>query len=104
LAEAVFTRADVLHTPVWSIPVPTIAESDQTAHPNAMEMIAASGRCVRPFNLVGLPAISVPAGFTANGLPSAFQLIARPFAEDTLLAAAAAYEAETSCTAAAPPL
>jgi aspartyl-tRNA(Asn)/glutamyl-tRNA(Gln) amidotransferase subunit A len=104
LAEAVFARADVLHTPVWSIPAPTIAESDQTAHPNAMEMIAASGRCVRPFNLVGLPAISVPAGFTANGLPSAFQLIARPFAEDTLLAAAAAYEAETACTAAAPPL
>lgn len=104
LAGSVFARADVLHTPVWTIPVPTIAESDQTAHPRAMEMIAASGRCVRPFNLVGLPAISVPAGFTANGLPAAFQMVARPFAEETLLAAAAAYERETRCTAPQPPL
>ena len=103
LAGAVFARADVLHTPVWPAPVPTIAESDQTAHPQAMEMIAASGRCVRPFNLVGLPAISVPAGFTANGLPAAFQMVARPFDEETLLAAAAAYERETRCTAPKPP-
>ena len=104
LAGAVFERADVLHTPVWPSPVPTIVESDQTAHPRAMEMIAASGRCVRPFNLVGLPAISVPAGFTANGLPSAFQMVSRPFDEETLLAVAAAYERETRCTALESPL
>ena len=101
LDEAVFVRADLLHAPVWSRPLPTIAESEPEADPG---FAAASGRCVRPFNFVGLPAVSIPAGFTANGLPNAFQLVARPFDEGLLLRAAWAYERETGCTQPAPPL
>ncbi|RMD63224.1 MAG: hypothetical protein D6826_05475, partial [Alphaproteobacteria bacterium] len=104
LTESVFAVADVLHTPVWPIPVPTIAESDLVTNPEFMDLITASGHCVRPFNFTGLPAIVVPAGMTENGLPTAFQLVARPFDEAGLLRAAAAYERETGCTAAAPPL
>ncbi len=43
-------------------------------------------------NLAGLPALSVPCGFDARGLPIGLQLIGRPLAEETLLRAARAYE------------
>ena len=44
----------------------------------------------------GLPALVVPAGFTSDGLPVGFELMGRPFAEPTLLAIAAGYEAHTN--------
>ena len=49
-----------------------------------------------PFNLTGLPAISVPCGFDALGLPIGLQLVARPWAEARLLRVARAYERATS--------
>jgi aspartyl-tRNA(Asn)/glutamyl-tRNA(Gln) amidotransferase subunit A len=48
-----------------------------------------------PVNLAGLPGVSVPAGFTAAGLPIGLQLIARPFEEATILRAGHAYERAT---------
>jgi len=48
-----------------------------------------------PFNLPGLPAISVPCGFTHAGLPVGLQLVARPWAEATVLSVAHAYEQAT---------
>jgi aspartyl-tRNA(Asn)/glutamyl-tRNA(Gln) amidotransferase subunit A len=46
-------------------------------------------------NLAGLPAVSVPCGFDAGGLPIGLHLIGRPFDEPTLLGVAAAYERRT---------
>jgi aspartyl-tRNA(Asn)/glutamyl-tRNA(Gln) amidotransferase subunit A len=48
-----------------------------------------------PFNLTGLPAISVPCGFGERGLPIGLQLAAAPFAEAMVLRVACAYEAAT---------
>ena len=48
------------------------------------------------YSLTALPAISVPGGFTSNGLPIGLQLGARPFAEETLFRAAHAYEQATT--------
>ncbi len=104
LEKSVFAKADILHTPVWTMPVPSIAESDVSANPGFMEFLNMTGYCVRPFNYTGLPAMSVPVGRTTNGLPTAMQLIGRPFDEALLLRAAAAYEGETNCTRDAPPL
>ena len=104
LGAAVFERADVLHAPIWPFPVPTIEEADVGANPGFLEYLTATGHCARPVSYTGLPAVSVPAGFTENGLPTAFQLIGRPFDEGLLLRMAAAYERETGCTAHAPPL
>lgn len=93
--DGVFSACDVLHTPVMVETQPTIAESDIGANPGFSKAMIAIGHCTRPFNFLGLPAISVPCGFGAEGLPVAFQLAARPFAEATLLRAARAYERET---------
>ena len=104
LDAAVFARAEVLHTPVWPFPIPTIAESDLAANPGFTEFIATTGHCTRPVNYAGLPAVGVPAGFTGNGLPAAFQLVGRPFDEARLLRAARAYERETEWSVMAPNL
>ena len=102
-AAAVFERADVLHAPVLTMPVPTIEESDLAANPGFSDYLVAFGHCSRPLNYLGLPALSVPAGFTANGLPTGFQLVGRPFDEARLFRAARAYERETGWSEQAPP-
>lgn len=47
---------------------------------------------VYPANMTGLPALSVPCGFTGDGIPIGLQIIGRPFAEPTVLRIGAAYE------------
>ena len=54
-------------------------------------------------NLAGLPAISIPCGFTHDKLPVGLQLTGRPFDEATLLRIADAYERDTSWWKEAPP-
>ena len=94
--------ADVLHLPAIPIPVPTIAET--TIGSDAAKVLTALTHCTRGLNYLGLPAISVPAGFTSNGMPCAFQLVARPFAEGSLLRAADAYQRVTEWHSRAPRL
>jgi aspartyl-tRNA(Asn)/glutamyl-tRNA(Gln) amidotransferase subunit A len=104
MAEVVFAKADALHLPTLTMPVPTIAESDIAANPGFAEYLTTFAKCARPFNYLGLPAISLPCGFTANGLPAAFQLVGRPFDEPLLFRLARAHERETGWTARAPAL
>jgi len=49
-----------------------------------------------PASLAGIPAISIPCGFSQNGLPIGLQLMGRPFEEETVLRAARAYELVTN--------
>ena len=56
-----------------------------------------------PFNLTGQPAATVPAGFTASGLPVGLQVVGRRHDERTVLAASAAFEAAAPWTARRPP-
>lgn len=102
--ETVFSQCEVLHLPVFSTPLPTLAEADIRNRPGFAEMVASITHNTRPINYLGLPSLAIPAGFTANGLPAAFQLVGRPFAEATLFRYAAAYEAATSWTSRAPDL
>jgi aspartyl-tRNA(Asn)/glutamyl-tRNA(Gln) amidotransferase subunit A len=88
----VFGRCDVLLTPTLSIPVPTLAETDVGSGESMWKVLSMLVHCTAPFNYLGLPAISVPAGFTTNGLPASLQLVARPFAEMMLFGVAGAYQ------------
>ena len=54
-----------------------------------------------PFNLSGIPAISVPCGFNAAGLPMGMQVAGRPWDEVTVLRLAHAYEQATDLPSAA---
>lgn len=93
--KGVFAHVDVVHAPVLSFPVPTLAETDVKAGPGFRDVIARLTHCTRTINYVGLPALSMPAGFTDNGLPVAFQLIGRPFAEARLLQLGNAFQQAT---------
>ena len=52
--------------------------------------------CTVPINLAGLPAVSIPCGFTKNNLPIGFQLIAKPLQEEIILQAAYTFELQNS--------
>lgn len=93
--QAAFATVDLLLAPVLTIPVPTIAETSGKRGKDYLDMVVALTRSTKVVNYFGLPSISVPCGFTANGLPTAFQLIGRPFAEAALLRAADAYQKVT---------
>ena len=58
-------------------------------------LAAISMRNTVPFDIFGLPAISVPCGFTSAGLPIGLQIVGAPFAESTVVALAHAYEQAT---------
>jgi aspartyl-tRNA(Asn)/glutamyl-tRNA(Gln) amidotransferase subunit A len=61
-------------------------------------------RNTRPVNVWGLPAISIPCGFTAAGLPIGLQIIGPQWREDTVLQIAYAYEQATAWGAQSPRL
>ena len=91
----VFEKADVLFAPVLPIQVPKLAQTEVGTPADVQRVIVALTRCTRNINYLGLPALAVPCGFTANGMPTGFQLIGRPFAEATLFRAGHAYQDAT---------
>jgi aspartyl-tRNA(Asn)/glutamyl-tRNA(Gln) amidotransferase subunit A len=88
---------DLLLMPLIPMPLPTIEETDVEGRSGdeVMAMVRGLTTFTRPFNLLGLPAVSVPCGFDPSGLPVAFQLVGRPFDDMLCLACAAAFQAET---------
>lgn len=86
---------DLIHVPALPVPTPTIEATTAGSAQDALRAIGRVTQATRGINYLGLPAISVPAGFTASGLPLAFQLVGRPFDEARLLQAADAYQRDT---------
>jgi aspartyl-tRNA(Asn)/glutamyl-tRNA(Gln) amidotransferase subunit A len=87
--DTFFESYDLLIVPSTPIAAPTIAGND------AVEQAARLTRFTAPFNLAGLPAVSVPCGFTTDGLPIGLQIVSRPWADAKVLNAAYAYEQAT---------
>lgn len=90
--QDVFGRCEILFTPTLPIRVPRRDETDVGAGARLWEVLGELVRCTAPFNYLGLPALSVPAGLDYRGLPIGVQLIGLPFGEPSLLAAAAVHE------------
>ena len=98
----VFDRCDAVLAPVCAVPVPAIVATDVADSDSMPATLGKLTRLSRPFNAMGLPALSVPAGFDSEGLPTGLQLGGRPFDEATLFALGAAFERETQHHRAAP--
>jgi amidase len=102
--NAIFDSHDVLVTPVMGgTALPVRRWEGRGAIRTVLGMSRFYPFCV-PWNHLGNPAISVPAGFAADGMPLAVQIIGRPNDEATLLSLAAQLEAERPWAAKRPPI
>ena len=98
----VFENLDVLVTPTTPVVAPTIADLlEDRDQLRARELVLL--RNTRPFNIWGLPAISVPCGFTAAGLPMGLQISGPHWQEARVLQLAYAYEQATDWHRRQPP-
>jgi aspartyl-tRNA(Asn)/glutamyl-tRNA(Gln) amidotransferase subunit A len=82
---AALQQVDVIASPTMSNPAPAFQGIDIMT---TARMPSFTG----PYNLTGMPAISVPCGFTSTGLPVGLQLASKPFDEPTVLRAAYTYQ------------
>ena len=73
----VLQRVDVIISPTMSNPAPTFEGMDAMTTSRVPSFTG-------PYNLTGMPAISVPCGFTSDGLPIGLQIAGKPFDEPTV--------------------
>lgn len=81
----VFQNVDVLLLPTMREPAPLLSEIVDETHRTPPSNVSA-------FNRFGTPALSIPCGFSRNGLPVGLQIVGRPFEESTVLAVAHRYQ------------
>ena len=89
--DSVFEKIDALITP--TSPTVPFKIGEKTDDPLQMYL---SDVCTLPINIAGIPALSIPAGFS-EGLPVGMQIIGKPFAEETIMKIGHAYQQVTDC-------
>ncbi len=97
-----FERVDCIFTPTTPITAPKIGQTTVEVKGVTEDVRAAVTRFTRGMNALGLPAISIPCGFSRSGLPIGLQIIAAARQEDLLLHVSAAMEDTLSLTERAP--
>jgi aspartyl-tRNA(Asn)/glutamyl-tRNA(Gln) amidotransferase subunit A len=90
----VLREVDVLVTPGVSITAPRIEEETVRLDGKEVPVMSALAHCTRIFNLVGLPSLSVPVGFSRTGLPIGMQIAGRRLDETMVLRVAHAYQSQ----------
>jgi aspartyl-tRNA(Asn)/glutamyl-tRNA(Gln) amidotransferase subunit A len=88
----VFANTDLLIVPTTPVPAPVRTSVTAGTVAEIMHRMARCSRLTRPFNGLGLPALTVPCGLSRDGLPLSVQLVGRPFDEATLLRAGRCWE------------
>jgi aspartyl-tRNA(Asn)/glutamyl-tRNA(Gln) amidotransferase subunit A len=92
---SLFSKIDCLLTPTTPTTAPLIGQKQVELDGEMMDTRLATTRLVRGINVLGFPALSMPCGKSAQGLPMGAQMIARPFEERLLLALGDALESVT---------
>ncbi len=100
----VFSTVDVLVAPTIPEPAPPLEEAKSGSTDDVVARMGRFSRLTRPLNTLGLPALSVPCGFSADGRPIGIQLIGRPFDEALVLRLGHAYEQAAGWHLRRPPL
>ena len=85
----------ILLSPTVPVGAPKIEETIVKIGDKQEAAISLLSRLTRPFNISGMPAISIPCGFTSLGMPIGLQIAGRPYNETTVLRVAHAYEQAT---------
>lgn len=101
LNNTVLSRFDALLTPGAAKPAATFAETFAMQDDDPLSI---GGDVTIPLNVTGNPAMTMPCGFSASGLPLSMQLIGRAFDEATVFRLGHAYEQAAGWTARRPPL
>jgi aspartyl-tRNA(Asn)/glutamyl-tRNA(Gln) amidotransferase subunit A len=101
---ALFSAVDCLFTPTTPIAAPRIGQTVVEVAGEEQDVRLCSTRFVRAINLLGVPALALPCGFTAAGLPIGLQIAGRPFDEKLLLRIGAALEDATEFHRRRPPV
>ena len=97
-------EVDLLAGPTEPVTAPEILASKVMAGEQEVGVVGALTQYTRPYNINGFPAISVPCGFSDDGMPIGLQLAGRPFDELTVLRAAHAYEQANDWHTRRPPI
>ncbi len=101
------SRVDVLALPASSVqatPIPTEPGLSRNGKEEFLAMLGGRRSYTSPFNVAGVPALSINCGFTSEGLPVGLQLVGRPYDEPTVFRAAYAYEQATDWHTRRPPV
>ena len=90
--DRAFKSCDVIVTP--TSPTAAFKIGEKLNDPLSMYL---SDIFTIPANLAGIPAVSIPCGFSGGGLPIGLQIMAKPFDEETIFRAAYTFEQNTGC-------
>ena len=93
---ALMAQVDVLLTPTMALPAPRADESDTPLRAGGEIVPDGTLRCTFPFNMTGQPALSLPCGFTSDGMPIGLQIVGARFGEATILRLGHAYQRVTT--------
>ena len=92
---SLFDHLDVIVTPSEPIVAPQVSQTMVRINDYEESVDSAVVRYLAPFNLIGLPALSIPCGFSSRGLPIGMQIVGRVYDESTILRLGHEYENAT---------
>jgi aspartyl-tRNA(Asn)/glutamyl-tRNA(Gln) amidotransferase subunit A len=97
-----WSHVDCIFTPTTPTPAPKIGQVTMQVGGVDEDVRLATTRLMRAINVLGIPALSIPSGFTKSGLPIGLQILGAPRAEDMILRVGAAIEDATVAIARKP--